>query len=126
MDKVSRAFAIFALILSAAMLVLIATGTFLPWLAPLVAVAFALWAVNLSHDYTVIRWLLWNVRCQRGRRCANMVFTGPPEGLPEEFEVPPGTIVTMDYQCGACGSVYHTSAIINGDTYTQTDRERIA
>lgn len=70
------------------------------------------------------RWLLWNVRCQRGRRCANMTFIGPPEGI-DIADVPPGSVVHMDYACGACGTAYHTSAILNGDTFTQTDRVRL-
>lgn len=44
-------------------------------------------------------WILWNLRCRRGRLCADVRAT------PEDT-LPPGAVVYVEYQCGSCGSVY--------------------
>lgn len=66
------------------------------------------------------RWILWNVRCRRGRRCANLVVNelgGDP---------PPGSVVMMDYTCAGCGTRYQASVLIGEDgSYTQAEKERV-
>lgn len=45
------------------------------------------------------RWLLWNVRCLRGRRCARIVV--------EMGELPIGSSAVMvEFTCAGCGTRY--------------------
>jgi hypothetical protein len=47
--------------------------------------------------------LRWNLRCLRGRRCADLVFDKPEQV--EAIERAGGT-VKGTYTCGGCGTVY--------------------
>lgn len=46
------------------------------------------------------RWLLWNLRCRRGKLCADAVFTDI------EPAPPPGMKFVLEYTCGGCGTRY--------------------
>lgn len=54
------------------------------------------------------RWLLWNIRCLRGRRCADVVVR-PKDTMPA------GTVLGVDYWCGGCGTHYQW----NSETFTR-------
>ena len=45
------------------------------------------------------RLILWNLRCRRGRLCADV------RARPEDT-LPPGAVVFIEYECGNCGSLY--------------------
>ncbi len=47
-------------------------------------------------------WLLWNLRCRRGRLCADLRPAYPIE----EMLLPPGAIAQIEYRCGSCGGKY--------------------
>jgi hypothetical protein len=47
------------------------------------------------------RWLLWNLRCLRGRRCARIVI-----GL----EAPEGIHIAVEFTCGGCGTRYFSKS----------------
>lgn len=62
------------------------------------------------------RWLLWNVRCRRGRKCADLKISG--HNCPV-----PGVVVHLEYWCGSCGTHYERSALLGFDgILTQSDR----
>lgn len=64
------------------------------------------------------RWILWNVRCRRGRGCAHVDFT--------DTNAPPGMTMTVGYECLHCGTVYEVSAIAGTDGVPiQAERERV-
>lgn len=46
------------------------------------------------------RWLLWNLRCRRGKNCADVII--------EDIDpVPPaGARIVIEYMCGGCGTHY--------------------
>jgi len=48
----------------------------------------------------VKRWILWNLRCRRGRRCAHLI--ADPTGEP----LPPRWRIRASYTCSACGTDY--------------------
>jgi hypothetical protein len=52
------------------------------------------------------RWIRWNVRCRRGRRCAKLVV--------DECEMPEGVSLTvfLDYRCAACGTHYREEVLL--------------
>jgi len=66
----------------------------------------------------VTRWLLWNLRCLRGRRCARL------EVLNVEFPLP-GSVFQMDYLCGGCGTLYRSEALAGEAGFTELPRVRV-
>lgn len=91
------------------------------------------------------RWLLWTLRCRRGRRCANLVVAwadldiGPGSELALDYERQTGQAVTEEnaagtsltvtlaFTCGACGTQYRTHVLVGqGGVFTEFDRERVA
>lgn len=67
----------------------------------------------------MIRWLLWNLYCQRGRRCACLSVTDPGNA-------PPGAVVTMGWTCGGCGTSYERTVMVGNDgTFTLSDPRRL-
>lgn len=72
----------------------------------------------------MIRWLLWNVRCWRGRRCADVVLDGELDA--ENHELLAATSVRLTYRCDGCGTQYRRDALIgNEGAYTHLDRVRV-
>jgi hypothetical protein len=53
----------------------------------------------------VKRWLLWNLRCARGRLCAHLVV--------DEVEIPPGykAKLRLEWTCGGCGTHYRGDGV---------------
>lgn len=70
----------------------------------------------------VVRWLRWNVRCHRGRRCANLV-------VEDWGTARPGTTVTavLNYSCGACGTEYREEVLLEATAHAPIPlgRERV-
>lgn len=64
------------------------------------------------------RWLLWNLRCLRGRRCARL------EVLNVESPVT-GAVFVMDYACGGCGTIYRSEALAGEGGFTELPRVRV-
>jgi hypothetical protein len=55
------------------------------------------------------RWLLWNLHCLRGRRCADCVIVNPDDlqaQLDEHFVAEQRANIGIDYTCGGCGTNY--------------------
>jgi hypothetical protein len=69
---------------------------------------------GLSGGLGLKRWILWNVRCRRGRDCADLIVT------PEDT-LPPGTALVVEYQCGGCGTSYRW----NSRTFERTRVRRV-
>lgn len=70
------------------------------------------------------RLLLWNIRCLRGWRCADVQLSGEIRG--EDTKAIAGTIVTITYRCGGCGTEYRRDAVIgNHGSYSQLERVRV-
>lgn len=87
-------------------------------LLALAIAAVLVWEVLSAPD--VRRWALWTTRCRRGRRCARLVTTQ----LDTDFS--PGALLTIEYTCGACGTLYRTATIIGPDgSWVDGDRERV-
>lgn len=75
------------------------------------------------------RYVLWTVRCRRGRRCADLVtdHVRMTDEDGEEIDYAGASMVMrMTYTCAACGTTYR-SEVISGGTgrWTPTGRERV-
>jgi hypothetical protein len=65
----------------------------------------------------LIRWLLWNLRCLRGRRCANLVVEWCDTNAPQ------GTVIGFDFTCAGCGTDYRQTVIVGeGEEVIQAPR----
>lgn len=72
----------------------------------------------------MIRWLLWNLVCWRGLRCADGMLSGDLDE--ENHEVLAASTVILTYRCGGCGTEYSRGALIGNDgVYTHSDRVRV-
>lgn len=52
------------------------------------------------------RWLLWNLYCLRGRRCADLVVDMV------DPRVAVDSILINDFTCGSCGTHYRREALV--------------
>lgn len=68
------------------------------------------------------RWLLWNFRCLRGRRCADVI----PSTIDPSVAAIDGGIINIAYTCGGCGTNYVRRAKIVGPTIVLLPREIIS
>lgn len=96
-------------------------------------VTFASWcsgfltAVLLSIQYPNLapalrRFVLWNVRCRRGRRCASLNLAS----VVAEDALPPGSVIHMEWNCAACKMRYRGSVLVGqGGAYTESGRTRV-
>lgn len=74
----------------------------------------------------MIRWLLWNLNCLRGRRCADMLLdeTFVPQEIEESIA---GTVVSMTFLCKGCGTVYRRDSMLGlSGNFVHLDRRRVA
>lgn len=65
------------------------------------------------------RWLLWNLRCLRGRRCARLTIDAI-----EPAELPALAVVQLDYTCGGCKTNYLLEAFTVDGELVELNRER--
>lgn len=68
------------------------------------------------------RWLLWNVRCLRGRRCADVI----PASINPAVAAADGAIINIAYTCGGCGTNYVRKAKIVGPKIELLPREVVS
>lgn len=74
-----------------------------------------------------MRWLLWNVRCWRGWRCADVRVDGTNLGADVNPAIVAGTSVKLSFRCGGCGTRYERNALITGpgQDVVHLDRMRV-
>lgn len=73
----------------------------------------------------MIRWLLWNLNCWRGRRCADvrLAATQVPEEWEEEMV---GAAAHLHFRCNGCGTEYRRDALLGLDgAFTELERVRV-
>lgn len=67
------------------------------------------------------RWLLWTLRCHRGRDCARLTVVGHSLAV-----LPPGSVAHVDYTCANCMTEYRLEVFVDGDDLVELNRERRA
>ena len=66
----------------------------------------------------MIRWLRWKFKCKEGSECVPLRIG--------DCDAPPGAIITVEYECGGCGTLYNSTGIAGRDgTVAMMDRFRI-
>lgn len=74
----------------------------------------------------MIRWLLWNLVCWRGRRCADLLVEGAQMHESVDPALVVGTSVKMEFRCAGCGTLYRRDALLTGtDSVVHLDRVRV-
>lgn len=74
----------------------------------------------------MIRYLLWNAVCWRGRRCADLTIAGTELGEDVDPDLVAGTSIALTFVCGKCRRVYRREALITGPcSVVHLDRVRI-
>lgn len=68
------------------------------------------------------RWLFWNVRCRRGRRCADVI----PSTIDPSVAAMDGAIINISYTCGNCQTNYVRKAKIDGPELELLPREIVS
>jgi hypothetical protein len=88
----------------------------------LVAAFLATFLLLEKHLDSVTSWVLWNLRCRRGARCAH-----PVVGLDEQMEMEDDDqlVVHMHWQCGGCGTVYCEHTLVTKNAISPMGKERI-
>lgn len=72
----------------------------------------------------VRRFVLWNARCLRGRRCATIVFGGLGG---DEEPLPAGSIAVFNYCCQSCGTGYRLTTMFGADGHwTDSGRQHVS
>jgi hypothetical protein len=59
--------------------------------------------VDLQLLLRARRWLLFNFRCLRGRRCADVVV--------DAISAPGDPVLHIEYECGGCGTTYRYDSL---------------
>lgn len=65
------------------------------------------------------RWLLWTLRCRRGRGCGRLTVQALESG-----GLPSGHTAMIDYTCGSCGTEYRLEVFVAAGQLVELNRER--